>query len=197
MSDHDSFSDLVRRLRAGEAAAAEELVRQYEAVIRLEVRSHLSDRRLRRAFDSMDVCQAVLGSFFVRAAAGQFELERPDHLLRLLKGMARKKLLHQVRHERAARRDVRRLEPVERENWDGPGAQATPSRVLAGRELLEQVRGRLNADERALVDRRGLGKEWGEIAAELGGTPEARRKQLARALDRVAQELGLDDFNDA
>ena len=33
-----------------------------------------------------------------------------------------------------------------------------------------------------------------EIAAERGGSAEALRKQLARALDRVAAELGLDEF---
>ncbi len=142
----------------------------------------------------MDVCQAVLGSFFVRAAAGQYELERPEHLLRLLKGMARKKLLHQVRQERAACRDVRRLEAVPGEDGTA-GAEPTPSRVVAGRDLLEAVRARLTPDERQLADRRALGQEWGPIAAELGGSPDGRRKQLNRALDRVARELGLDDLD--
>jgi hypothetical protein len=27
----------------------------------------------------------------------------------------------------------------------------------------------------------------------MGGTPEARRKQLSRAADRIAQELGIDE----
>jgi RNA polymerase sigma-70 factor (ECF subfamily) len=195
MSDDNGFRDLVRRLRAGEATAAEQLVRQYEAVIRLEVRSRLGDWRLRRAFDSMDVCQAVLGSFFVRAAAGQFDLDRPENLLRLLKGMARKKLAHQARQERAACRDVRRREPVEHASWDGPAAGPTPSRVLAGRDLLEAVRARLSPEERELADRRAQGQAWAEIAADLGGTPSGRRKQLARAVDRVARELNLDDWD--
>ena len=45
--------------------------------------------------------------------------------------------------------------------------------------------------ELALAERRVLGRTWEEIAQELGGTPEGRRKQLARALDRVMRELGL------
>ena len=32
-----------------------------------------------------------------------------------------------------------------------------------------------------------------EITAEVGGTPEGRRKQLTRALDRVSQQSHLDD----
>jgi hypothetical protein len=32
----------------------------------------------------MDVCQSVLMSFFVRAASGQFDLDRPEDLARVL-----------------------------------------------------------------------------------------------------------------
>jgi RNA polymerase sigma-70 factor (ECF subfamily) len=193
MAEPNSFADLIRRLRGGDEQAAEQLVRQYEAAIRLEVRCRLSDPRLRRVFDSMDVCQAVLGSFFIRAAAGQYELDKPEQLLHLLKGMARKKVAFQARMQRAGRRDVRRVEGVVEDGWDGAGAEATPSRVVAGKDLLAEVRRRLSDEERELADRRGLGQEWAEIAAERGGTPGARRKQLTRALDRIALELGLDE----
>jgi RNA polymerase sigma-70 factor (ECF subfamily) len=71
-----------------------------------------------------------------------------------------------------------------------------PSQLVAGSDLLEQFRRRLKADERTLSDRRADGRSWSEIAAELGGTPEALRKKLGRALDRVAGELGLDDPDD-
>jgi RNA polymerase sigma-70 factor (ECF subfamily) len=50
----------------------------------------------------------------------------------------------------------------------------------------------LTAEERYLVDQRTQGREWAQIAADLGASPEALRKKHARALDRVAQELGLD-----
>ena len=70
----------------------------------------------------------------------------------------------------------------------GPG----PERRVAGRDLLEAVRARLGAEERRLADRRGEGRSWAEIAEEFGGTGEARRKQLARDLDRIAVELGLE-----
>src|SRR6516225_7135137 len=69
MSDDNIFACLIRRLRGGDPRAAEELVREYEPAIRLEVHCRLRDPRLRRAFDSLDVCQSVLASFFVRAAA--------------------------------------------------------------------------------------------------------------------------------
>ena len=62
--------------------------------------------------------------------------------------------------------------------------------------LLALVRGKLSDDERQLADLRALGREWGDIAVQVGGTAEARRKQLARAISRVSQELGLDNITD-
>ena len=41
----------------------------------------LADARLGNLLDSMDICQSVLTSFFVRAAAGQYDLETPEQLL--------------------------------------------------------------------------------------------------------------------
>jgi RNA polymerase sigma-70 factor (ECF subfamily) len=192
MSEANAFAELVRRLRAGDSQAASELVRQYEPAIRLEVRCRLTDRRLRRVFDSMDVCQAVLGSFFVRAAAGEYDLDRPEQLLGLLKEMARRKLAHEARQQRAQRRDVRRAEGLDGEGRQAAALDPTPSRVVAGQDLLDEVRRRLSPEERRLAELRGQGRQWADIATELGGTAQARRKQLARALDRIAEELGLD-----
>ena len=49
--------------------------------------------------------------------------------------------------------------------------------------------GELTAEERRLADLRAQGCDWAEIAARLGGSAEACRKQLARALDRVEHQL--------
>ena len=69
MSD-ESFTDLISRVRGGDEHAATDLVRRYEPEIRREVRFLLRDPFLRRSFDSMDICQSVMGSFFLRAALG-------------------------------------------------------------------------------------------------------------------------------
>src|SRR5689334_8009854 len=74
VSAETPFRKLIRRVRAGDQDAATELVRQYEPAIRRVVRVRLTDTRLRAALDSMDVCQSVLATFFVRAALGQYEL---------------------------------------------------------------------------------------------------------------------------
>ncbi len=190
MSESTTFADFIRRIRAGDDRAARELVERYEPVIRREVRLRLRDPRLSSQFDWTDVCQSVLASFFMRAALGQYDLEEPDQLLKLLVAMTRNKLSNQARRHRAGRRDYRRLEPHDPADLEGQTIpQPSPSRVVAGRELLEEFRRRLSAEERALVDLRAQGYEWPEIAARLGGTPQARRKQFTRAVDRVEQQL--------
>jgi RNA polymerase sigma factor (sigma-70 family) len=189
MGEAVAFADFIRRIRAGDDQAARELVQLYEPVIRREVRLRLRDLRLASRFDWTDICQSVMASFFVRAAAGQYDLEQPDHLLRLLVVMTRHKLTQQVRRHRADRRDYRRLEARDPAYLDGRSAVPSPSRLVAGRELLEEFRRRLSEEERRLADLRAQGCEWAEIAARLGGTAEACRKQLARAIDRVQQQL--------
>jgi RNA polymerase sigma-70 factor (ECF subfamily) len=194
MEPESSFQDLIRRVRAGDPDAAAELVREYEPAIRRAVRVRLTDSRLRSALDSMDVCQSVLANFFVRAAAGQFDLDEPGQLLRLLAHMARNRLLDHVRHEQAGRRDRRRVQAGDSPALAGVADRGeTPSQLVAGRELLEVFRRQLSEQERLLADQRAQGRAWADIAAEVGGSPEALRKQMERAIERVARQMGLEE----
>jgi RNA polymerase sigma factor (sigma-70 family) len=194
MPQSQDFGDFIRRIRAGEDDAARELVERYEPIIRREVRVRLRDPRLYSRFDWTDVCQSVMASFFVRASAGQFDLKEPDQLLRLLVVMTRHKLAKQERRHRAGRRDYRRIEQGDPANLEAQAAATpSPSQMVAGRELLDEFRRRLSSEERELADLRAEGYEWAEIASRLGGTPGARSKQLARALDRVEEQIDRTD----
>jgi DNA-directed RNA polymerase specialized sigma24 family protein len=140
VSGSSTFPDFVARIRAGDEQAAAELVRQFEPLIRREIRVHLEDDRLGRLFDSMDICQSVLASFFLRTAAGEYDLERPEQLVALLVTMARNKLASAARREHRACRDNRRLSETPgrtpgrswpaRSCWNGSGR---PSATRNGR----------------------------------------------------------------
>jgi RNA polymerase sigma-70 factor (ECF subfamily) len=197
MSEATTFQELMARVRAGDEAAARELVRIYEPTIRRTIRIRLADPRLRRVLDSTDIAQSVLGSFFVRAALGQYDLDDPKQLLRLLVNMSRKKLIDRERHERAARRDFTRTQGAGVLEHELAARAETPSQEVAGAELLEEMRKRLTPDERRLAEMRAAGRDWAGIAAEEGDTPEALRKKLGRAVDRIAEELGLHGGDDA
>jgi RNA polymerase sigma-70 factor (ECF subfamily) len=192
MVEDVSFRDFIDKVRSGDGQAAADLVRRYEPTIRRLIRARLTDPHLRRLLDSVDICQSVLGSFFIRAASGQYDLDEPRQLLNLLAAMARNKLFHQVEKQRAARRDCRRQEnEVDEAAFVDPNP--SPGHVVAGAELLELFRSRLTDEERALADRRARGLTWAEIAAEIGGDKDALRIKFTRAVDRVTQELGLEE----
>jgi RNA polymerase sigma factor (sigma-70 family) len=188
-----SFTELIERVRSGDEQAASELVKQFEPVVRRELRFRLRDNRARFELDSMDISQSVLGNFFVRMAARQYDLKEQRDLVKLLVTMTRNKVAENLRTQHRQRRDSRRtVRGVE--GMALASAQPTPSRVLAGREILDQVRQNLSGEERQLIDLRWQGLTWEEIADSLGGTADARRKQMARALDEIIHKLGLDEY---
>ncbi len=194
MNQQKDFSVLVRRVRSGDEAAAEQLVRRYEPLIRRAIRLRIEDTRLNRVFDSMDVSQSVLASFFVRAAVGEYDLENPDQLIRLLVAMARNKLVSRVRQERRQQRDVRRVAVLSAKDFaELVDPRPSVSELLSKRELLDRMRAELSDDERRVADLRCEGYGWEEIASKLGGSSQARRMQLSRAIDRIVRKLGVGD----
>lgn len=194
MTDSPRLPGLLERLRAGDADAAEEIVRSYGPAIRVAIRTRLTDPALRRQCDSEDVCQSVMASFLARAACGELAPEDSGGLLRLLVRMAVRKVGRRARGLRRLRRDSRR-EVTGGDQWllHVAGEEPTPERTIAGRELLDAVRSRLSADDRRLADLRAEGLTWSEVAAQAGGTAEGRRKQLRRALDVVLSGLGMEE----
>ena len=165
-------------------------MQRFEPLIRREVRLRIGDDRLNRAFDSVDVTQSVFTSFFLRAAIGEYELERPDQLARLLVTMARNRLVSRARRERRQVRDVRRLasEPgVLEQVVDG---QPSPSEIASRKELLDLLKKALTDEELQILDLRTAGLSWDEVATRLGGNGQARRMQLSRGIDRLERQLG-------
>src|SRR6516165_8023282 len=171
--DDKSFFGFMKRVRTGDEQAAAELVRQYESEIRREVRLRLRDSRLRRDFDSVDVCQSVLASFFIRAALGQYELEEPQQLVKLLVAMTRNKLIGKVRKMQSQTRDHRRIDGDGPDKLRSVAKGPTPSELVIGSELLQEFRKRMTREEWLLADRRSQGLPWEKIASELGGTAES------------------------
>jgi RNA polymerase sigma-70 factor (ECF subfamily) len=110
----------------------------------------------------------------------------------LLVTMTRNKLAYHIRKERAQCRDYRRVDDVPVGQVEVAATAPQPDQAATGREMLQRFRARLSDEERQLADLRGEGLSRAEIAGCMGGAPQARRMQLARAADRVARELGLE-----
>jgi RNA polymerase sigma factor (sigma-70 family) len=196
MSDDASFCDLMQRVRHGDDEAAAELHRRYSEDLQRIIRVRMTNRGIRRKMDSVDVCQSVFANFFARMSLGQYEVADGMALMKLLSRMAQNRVLHHAKIHKAARRDVRRDEESPVETFGLAASEESPSRIVWGRELIEQFQARLSEDERRLVEGRREARSWHEISAGLGRTAEAVRKQYERAIARVSQELGLEDLND-
>ena len=193
MTEDVDFAEFIARIRRGDQAAAAELVARYEPLIRREIRVQLDDQQLIRAFDSMDICQSVLASFFVRTAAGEYAFHSAAQLLRLLVNMAQNKLISAARREYRQRRDLRRrAAPASGKLEAVADKRQTPAEQIDQRELLDRIYGHLTPEELRISRLRTGGAAWNEIAAEMGGTAQSRRMQFSRALERVADTLGLD-----
>ena len=183
----EKFDQLIGRVRGGDESAASELLYRYEPEIRREIRLRLTNPRLRRVVDTMDISQSVFGNFFVRVAHGQFDLASPAQLMALLLRMANNKVID--RHRREVVRQT--YDHVEQKEEAIARGTSTASSIVSGRELLSEFRNRLNADEQKIADMRKRGIAWEAIAAELGESADALRKRLGRACDRAIEDLGI------
>jgi ECF sigma factor len=185
----NDLAALLARVRQGDEDAAQLLVQRYESAIRVAVRTNLSDPRLRRQFDSLDVCQSVLASFFFHLTSGAYDLSVPAQLSALLAKMAQNKVRMRAREQFRQRRDIRRLSQVDVENAKIPGFQAGPEEPIDDQDLIDHALDLMPPEIRAIADRRMAGELWPEIADALGGTPDGRRKQFERAVLPIAQSL--------
>jgi RNA polymerase sigma-70 factor (ECF subfamily) len=189
--NYKGFEELIRRVREGDEEAAAQLVRDYEPAIRRAARIRLADSHLKKLFDSVDISQSVFASFFARVALGQYQLDKPQALIRLLAIMTRNKLVDHFRRETTGHSNDLGFEEAGQFGERIPAANTCPSQDLTAQELLNEFHKRLSPEERLLVQRRLEGRAWLEIAAEQKASPEALRKKLGRAIIRISSELGI------
>jgi DNA-directed RNA polymerase specialized sigma24 family protein len=191
MDSAESFRELLRRVRDGDQAAAAELVELYEPEVRRAVRMRLTEPSLRRKVDSVDISQSVLGKFFVRYVAGHYDITESHQLLRLLIVMVRNKVADHARK-------ADRVQPAANGFLDrAEGRGPSPSVSVAHEELFEAIQGQLTEEERRIGQMRSAGCAWAEIAAEVGSTPDAMRKKLGKAFDRICCRFDLDGVSHA
>ncbi len=183
-----AFDEQLALLRAGDPAIVRQFVTDYEPFIRRAIRPRLTRTDLRRAADSADLCQSVLGSFLIHLMGGEFGIASKDELERLLLTFAQRKVSALTRREFAERRDCRRLRELSSDSHLAD-PQGDPADAVEDQDLLEEVSRRLSPADRELFDLRRAGLDWQKIAAQLQGSDVLLRKRLSRALNRIAVTL--------
>ena len=178
------------RVRAGDEAAARELLTRYEAQVRLVVRRQLP-RLLRSRFDSMDFLQSVWRSFFRRMRAGPEEFEAPHHLVAFLARAARNKVIDEYRRACSLKQDMHLEEPLWAEGSRPRELVAdteSPSELAEAREAFGRLRDLLPEDRRGILELKVQGLTNPEIGARLGLSERTVRRVLEDLRRRTQDE---------
>lgn len=186
--DSEEFARILAGVRAGDEAAATQLVCRYEPLIRRVARMRLRSTSLQRWFDSLDIWQSIMLDFLRGLKEDQFRLGTPQDLANLLTTMTCNKIVTKVRKNYKDERNLS-VRP------DVPDPAPTPSNRFSDQELVAMARDRLTDYEyRLFVARHVEGRSWEEIASVFrsGSTADAMRMQLARALLRARRELEME-----
>jgi RNA polymerase sigma-70 factor (ECF subfamily) len=190
MPPEPSFVDLMARLRAGDEAAAAELFDRFARRLIGLARGRL-DALVRQKVDPEDVVQSVFKSFFLRHAAGQWDLGGWDGLWALLTTMTLRKCGRRAGYYHAGRRDVRREvspRPGGESAWEACAALArdpSPEEAAALGETLEELLAPLDGRDRGIVVLSLQGCDTAEVAAAVG----CSRRSVQRVLQWVRRRL--------
>jgi RNA polymerase sigma-70 factor (ECF subfamily) len=191
MADEDSTPELVQRLQAGDARAAEELFGRYAQQLTRLAERHLS-RRVASRENGEDVVQSVFRTFFRRNVAGEFQIDNSDQIWRLLVRITLRKARAKGRYHTAGVRNV----GAEVAGDDRAWLLAAASRLPGPEEaviLVDQIEALLR-DLPPLycqvLDMRLQGQGVTEIAAEL----RVARQTVYRVLDLLQERLADSDL---
>jgi RNA polymerase sigma factor (sigma-70 family) len=183
------FAELLRKARAGDAAALARLAEQYEPTVRMVARVLLGPA-LRPYLDSADAVQSVHRSLLAGLRGGKFDLSAPENLVALAVTLLRRRLARRWRHVRRQERlslggaatTSGPADPMD----DRAGATPDPAEEAAFRDAARRLYARLTDAERQMIDLRLQGYSTDEIARRLGLNPIALRVRLSRLRKRLA-----------
>ncbi len=182
MLEVPAFPELLARLRSGDQDAARQVFQRFASRLVGLARARL-DARLRAKVDPEDVMQSVLKSFFVRTAAGQFDLADWDGLWSLLTVITLRKCGHKVEHFQAACRDVRREEPPpagddSAASWEAIAREPTPEEAAGLTDTVEGLLRGLDEADRRIVELALQGHSVPEISAQAGVSERTAYRRL-------------------
>lgn len=184
-TDPNSTVRLLARFKQGDPEALEVLFARYVPDLRKWARGRLP-QWARDITDTDDLVQETILQTFKNLKG--FD-DRGDGAL---KAYLRQAFMNRVRDE--FRKKARRpeLEPLETGIVDGGASPIEAAIGTQAAETYEAALGRLTRDEReAIIARVELGLTYAEMAEALGKpSPDAARMAAARALVRLAEEMG-------
>jgi hypothetical protein len=193
-------------LQSGDQQAIDALLRELDPFVRKIIRLRLLDGRLRRVMDTTDIFHSLLKDFLARKTSDPLSAQTPVPALGQRNGEngadasagLRAYLAAAVHHkiETRARKERRHAGglPI---GWDIAGPEPAPSRRVEAEDFRQAIRVRLSEDTQLLFDLKGQALSWNEIATKVGGSPDALRMRLARAVAAALSDLGYNGTSHA
>jgi RNA polymerase sigma-70 factor (ECF subfamily) len=191
MSEPPREDALLNLWRAGNQDAARQIFERYVSQL-LALASQRISQRLKARVDAEDIVQSVFRTFFHRAREGQFKVDDPDDLCKLLAKITVHKTLRQIAFHKRAKRDA----TMETAQGDGDSDQMmlilasepTPEDTVALFDQMDHFLGQLGAEDRRILQMRMEGYSNVEIAEMLNITDRKIRRLLERIRGQAAHE---------
>lgn len=187
--DEEKWARLIDGLRRGDDQVLTEFYNRYDGALHLIVRRRLDPAYLRR-FDSDDVVQSTLRTFFRRVQSGHLEMLEQRRLWNLLCAIALTKLRERLRFHRRMRRAIQR---ESRQSTDaGSGAEfpelAAPEDSVTSQaefaEAFEAILQSLGERDRQILDLRLQGQSNCEVASVLKVSERTIQRSLAQLAEK-------------
>ena len=187
-----SDSSLIRSIRAGDEAAANDLferyIRRLDSLAGKGLAHELSGR-----LDSNDITQSVFRTFFRRVSNGQYQIPPGETIWKLLAVIALNKIRTVGAYHRAAKRDVRRSSSVSDVTTLGKAVGQDEEALRILHLTIAEVIGNLPETQQKIIQLRLEEHDIATIAQQVGRSKRTVervlhgfRSDLQRSIDEEA-----------
>jgi len=180
-----ALAAILEKLCSGDTAAAEQVFRAYEPILRSVVRRQLGPD-LRSKFDSVDVVQSVWADLLQGFRESSWSFTDAEHLKAFLVKATCNRFIDRARQQRGALRHEESPASTDLDR-DVSSPLPRPSEVVQAEELWEQLLARCQPAHRELLRLKRQGLPIPEIAARTGWHEDSIR----RILRSLASQLAL------
>jgi RNA polymerase sigma factor (sigma-70 family) len=186
----------VRQLVSGDEQVMQQFWQEYAPCLERLAHSRMTPA-LQRRVGAEDVVQSVCRTFLRRAQLGEFKLEASESLWRLLCAITLTKVRQHARFHFRQKRGLDREFSVGSDASDTsagrpePAAResVSPADALAFADQMSFLLGKLNDEERKIVEGKLEGQTHEQIAAQLQCSGRTVRRLLERIEQRWSREL--------
>lgn len=187
---NESMDDLLAQLSSGDAAAIEQVFREYEPYLRNAVRRQFPDS-MRGKFDSADIFQSVWTDLLRGFRESAWRFRDADHLRGFLFVAMRNRLIDRVRQQKGKANREEHLGEVDRTHRL-PSPQPRPSEIAAANELWQRILAQCPPEHRQILGLKRQGCSLAEIAKQTNLHPDSIR----RILRTLARQMAFQDTSE-